>query len=77
MNISDIHKSPFAKEVWFEDSKLFVLLDDGRELGIPIEWFDKLKYASKDQLNQWKLIGKGEGIHWDEIDEDILVEALL
>lgn len=49
MSIPVIHKSPLAKKVWFEDSKFFILLEDGRELGIPIEWFDKLKFASKDQ----------------------------
>jgi hypothetical protein len=63
MNISDIHKSPFAKEVWFEDSKLFVLLDDGRELGIPLEWFPRLRQATKKELSNWRLIGKGEGVH--------------
>ena len=25
----------------------------------------------------WRLIGKGIGIHWEEVDEDISVEGLL
>ena len=25
----------------------------------------------------WRLIGRGEGIHWPELDEDISVESLL
>jgi len=52
-------------------------LEDGRELSIPLEWFPRLRKATEEQLNKWRLIGKGEGIHWDEIDEDISVENLL
>ncbi|MFO4987122.1 DUF2442 domain-containing protein, partial [Salmonella enterica subsp. enterica serovar 1,4,[5],12:i:-] len=25
----------------------------------------------------WELIGRGEGVHWDELDEDISVAGLL
>jgi len=61
----------------FENSKMIVTLEDGRELSIPLECFPRLRKASDEQLNKWRLIGKGEGIHWEEIDEDILVENLL
>ncbi|PRY89985.1 DUF2442 domain-containing protein [Mongoliibacter ruber] len=77
MNISTIHKSPLAKKVWFDQTKFYVLLDDEREIGIPLEWFKKLKLASFEELSQYRLIGNGEGIHWEALDEDILVEALL
>ena len=56
---------------------MIVFLEDGRELSIPLEWFPRLRKATEEQLNKWRLIGKGEGIHWDEIDEDISVENLL
>lgn len=26
---------------------------------------------------QWRLIGKGKGIHWEAVDEDLSVSALL
>lgn len=77
MNISVIHKSPLAKKVWFKKTKFYKLLDDEREIGIPLEWFRKPKSASTEELNQYRLIGNGEGIHWEVLDEDILVEALL
>jgi len=54
-----------------------VFLEDGRELSIPLEWFPKLRNASFGQLNKWRFIGEGEGIHWDELDEDISFEKLL
>ena len=56
---------------------MIVFLEDGRELAIPLEWFPRLRKATQEQLNKWRLIGKGEGIHWEEIDEDISVENLL
>jgi len=29
------------------------------------------------QRSHWKLIGKGVGIHWEDLDEDVSVEGLL
>ncbi len=70
-------KSTSAIEVWFDSNKLYVLLEDGRELAVPIDWFPKLRDASDKQRNNWRFIGGGEGIHWEDLDEDILVQALL
>lgn len=77
MSTLTITKSNNAVKVWFDDFKMFVLLEDGREIAIPLEWFPKLRDAAKTQLNNWRLIGDGEGIHWEDLDEDISVEALL
>lgn len=77
MSILTINKSKNAINIAFEHSKMIVFLEDGRELSIPLEWFPRLRKATEEQLNKWRLIGKGEGIHWEEIDEDISVENLL
>jgi hypothetical protein len=66
-----------ATDIWFDQDKLYVNLSDGREIGIPLEWFPRLKNATPEQKSKWKLIGKGIGIHWSEIDEDIAVECLI
>jgi hypothetical protein len=66
-----------ASKVWFTRDMLFVLLQDGREIGVPLLWFPRLRKASVEQLNDWRLIGNGIGIHWESIDEDISVSALL
>ena len=60
-----------------EDKQLAIILSDGREISVPLEWFPKLRDASEKQRDNWRLIGKGVGIHWEEIDEDISVEGLL
>ena len=66
-----------ASKVWFSKDMLYVLLQDGREIGVPLLWFPRLRKASLEQLNNWRLIGNGVGIHWEDIDEDISVAALL
>jgi hypothetical protein len=66
-----------ASKVWFTKDMLYVLLQDGREIGVPLLWFPRLRKASEEQLNNWRLVGNGVGIHWESIDEDISVSALL
>jgi len=66
-----------AKSIRFDAEMMHVQLSDGREISVPLEWFPRLRDASEDQRKDWRLIGKGVGIHWEQLDEDISVEALL
>ncbi len=68
---------PMATEVWFDENKLYVRLLDGREISVPLEWFPKLINAKPEEKRNYRLIGKGIGIHWEALDEDISVEDLL
>jgi hypothetical protein len=77
MSVLQITKSAIAMDIWFDDIKMYLILDDGRELTVPINWFPSLRDATPDQRKKWRFIGDGEGIHWEDLDEDILVEGLL
>lgn len=66
-----------ASKVWFTKDMLYVLLQDGREIGVPLLWFPRLRKANQEQLKNWKFIGNGIGIHWENLDEDISISALL
>ena len=79
MSISRINSSigVLAAGVRFDRGHLFVFLSDGREIAVPLEWFPKLRDATREQRKKWRLIGTGVGIHWEEIDEDISVSGLL
>jgi hypothetical protein len=68
---------PLAADVKFDRDMMHVRLVDGREISVPLEWFPKLRDAKDRQRKKWRLIGNGVGIHWDEVDEDISVSALL
>ncbi|MBI9105082.1 MAG: DUF2442 domain-containing protein [Spirochaetales bacterium] len=49
-------------------------LDDGRILSLPISWYPRLYYGSQQERNNFRLIGKGEGIHREDLGEDIRME---
>ena len=67
----------FAKDVRIDAKRLHVQLSDGREISTPRSWFPRLLHGTKEERNNWRLIGQGQGIHWEDIDEDISVENLL
>jgi hypothetical protein len=66
-----------AMDVRFDKEMMHVCLRDGRTISVPLEWFPKLRDASAKQRKNWRLIGKGVGVHWPDLDEDISVAALL
>jgi hypothetical protein len=66
-----------AKAVQVTDHSLIVELTDGRTLSVPLSWYPRLSQATPAERSDWKLIGRGEGIHWPRLDEDISVEGLL
>lgn len=68
---------PAAESVTVTDDTLSVELSDGRTISVPLAWFPRLLHATKEERNNWRLIGRGQGIHWEDIDEDISVENLL
>ena len=68
---------PNAEDVAVTEDTLSVDLSDGRTLSVPLAWFPRLVHATLEERNQWRLIGKGQGIHWEALDEDISVEGLL
>jgi hypothetical protein len=66
-----------ATGIRFDAERMHVQLSDGREITVPLEWFPPLRNATDEQRNKWRFIGRGVGIHWEELDEDISVEGLL
>ena len=68
---------PAAESLSVTEDTLAVDLSDGRTISVPLAWYPRLNHASPSELNNWRLIGKGHGIHWEDLDEDISVEGLL
>ncbi len=78
MNISAVEIIvPNAESVTVSEDALTVNLSDGRTLAVPLAWFPRLVHATHKERNNWRLIAKGQGIHWEDLDEDISVEGLL
>ena len=66
MTVSPIAK--LAETVRFGDETLIVTLSDGREISVPLEWFPRLRDATPEQRDNWRLITRGIGIHWEDVD---------
>jgi hypothetical protein len=47
------------------------------DITAPLAWIPRLTQATEEQRGHWRLIGRGIGIHWPDLDEDISVESLL
>jgi len=68
---------PLATNVVVTTDTLTVDLSDGRTISVPLAWYPRLAHGTPDEQARWQLIGRGEGIHWPELDEDISVEGLI
>src|SRR5260221_14601484 len=56
---------------------LSVDLTDGRTMSVPLAWFPRLVHGAPSERSHWELIGRGIGIHWPDLDEDISLEGIL
>lgn len=77
MSILAVKFDDHAIDVSFTKDALHFMLDDGREISAPLEWFPRLRDANQKDRNNWRFIGNGIGVHWPEIDEDIAVNTLM
>jgi hypothetical protein len=68
---------PRVDDVRITDTRLEVMLKDGRQISVPLDWFPRLKAASPENRSQWEPCAAGYGIHWPAIDEDLSIEGLL
>jgi hypothetical protein len=68
---------PNAERVSVSEDSLSVELSDGRSVSVPLAWFPRLLHGTPAERDEWRLIGKGEGIHWEALDEDISIESLV
>ena len=77
MSTLEVRVEPRIVDLSFTKTSLQVVLADGREVSAPLEWFPRLRDANDKQRKNWRLIGRGIGIHWEDIDEDVSVKSLL
>jgi len=75
--MSTLVSEALAKKIRFDADTMWVDLEDGRTLGVPLAYFPRLLNASPAQRKKYILSGGGSGLHWDDLDEDISVSALL
>jgi hypothetical protein len=74
---TSVPETPHAVRAEVTSDELVVQLEDGRVVHVPLEWFPRLRSASDKDRNNLRLIGRGVGINWPDLDEDISVAGLL
>lgn len=75
--MSILNLEALAAEVTFDADNMWVALTDGRQIGVPLAYFPRLANATAAQRKSYIISGGGVGLHWDALDEDISVPALL
>lgn len=61
------------EKVWLTDTAVWIRTTDGKEACEEFAEFPRLKYATPEQRNNFIL--SNDGIHWEEIDEDLSFEG--
>ena len=72
-----LNKEPKIQDVMTTDDHITVSFDDGRILSFPLKWYPRLVRAKPGQRRNWRLIGRGVGVHWPDVDEDLSAAGLL
>ena len=77
---NDISQKVQAKRVWFAYNRLFIALNDGREISVPLDrfsWLQWLAKATDQQRDQWSIEPGGFAVYWEELDDGVEIEHLL
>lgn len=73
----DLLDIPRIQVIEITDDTLAVDLSDGRTISVPLAWYPRLLNGSYEERQDWRLIGDGTGIHWNQLDEDISVKNVV
>ena len=66
-----------AEHLELSEDELTVYLEDGRRLSVPLAWYPRLLHATEAQRTNWRMLGKGLGFAWPELDEHLSVAGFL
>ncbi len=76
-SLAEIIEAARGVDIRIEANKFYVLLEDGREVGVPYEWYYRLADATDEQRRNWNFIADRKGIEWEAIDEHISVAGII
>lgn len=56
---------------------ILIVLSNKKVLTYPISSSQRLSDATEEQRNNYEFIGRGVGVHWPDVDEDLSLEGFL
>ena len=74
---SETRQAALAASVSVTEDELVIALVDGRTLAVPLAWYPRLFHGTPAERANWQLIGRGVGVHWPFLDEDISIAHTL
>lgn len=76
-SLTTVEREAIAQKVEVTADELIVSLVDGRRIAVPISWYPRLSHATSEERSHFELLGRGTGIHWPMLDEDLSVSGIL
>lgn len=73
---SPVLTRPRAVAAAIQGPRLHVTVEDGREITVPVTWFEFLGRATDAERADIRVIGGGAGIWWDQLEDGISVPQL-
>ncbi|MGB7392944.1 MAG: DUF2442 domain-containing protein [Pricia sp.] len=64
-------------KVYFTETKVFLSMADGRDMGCPQQWFPAFEKATEAQKENYTILPQGIGVHWPDLDIDLSAEGML
>ena len=74
---TELFETLAIQQLAITDETLTVDLSDGRTISVPLAWYPRLQHGSTEERNDYRIIADGNGIHWNQLDEDISVRNLI
>jgi hypothetical protein len=74
---TELFETLTIQQLAITDDTLTVDLSDGRTISVPLAWYPRLQQGSTEERNDYRLIAAGNGIHWNQLDEDISIKNLI
>jgi len=75
--MSTLNNKVLIKSVGFGSDKMYIELNTTRVLTVPYSYTQRLQNATNEQIQNYRLIANGIGIHFEDIDEDISVDGII
>ncbi len=75
-SLAGVERDMVATKVEISEYELTVSLLDGRRISVPLGWYPRLSHATPSEREKFEVIGRGTGIHWPLLDEDISVSGI-
>jgi hypothetical protein len=71
------HEAARILDAEINEDEVTVHLEDGRSVTTPLEWYPRLAFATPEERQNFEIVGRGRGLHWPMLDEDLSVKGML